>query len=333
LSKYYKLRRIMLMKVFITQTIEKEALEKLEEVAEVITSGFDRPLTREEFLNGIKNADGVILVWHTEQMDKEAFEVAKNLKIVARRGVGYDNIDVEEAKKRGIFVTVTPVNTNTIADLTFGMMINAARRLHVADAFVRSGQWKEEKTGTWVARRFMGYDVNHKTLGIIGLGRIGKNLAKRGQGFEMRVLYYDVNRQLEAEKEFGIEFAQLDDLLAESDFISVNCALNDSTRNLINAEAISKMKNNAIVVVSARGGIVNEKDLYEALVAGKLGGAGLDVFEPEPIKPDNPLLKLENVTFSPHMGTNVMEVRIKMAVSAAEDIRRVLSGEKPVYPL
>ena len=321
------------MKVFITQKFEQEAIDLLKTVAEVKTSEVDRPLTREEFLDGIKDADAVIHVWHTEMMDKEAFDAAPNLKIVARRGVGYDNIDVEEAKRRGIYVTVTPVHTNTIADLTFGMLINAARRLHMADAFVRSGQWTEDKSGVWVAKRFMGYDVHHKTIGIIGFGRIGKHMAKRALGFEMRVLYSDVNRQPDVEKEMGVEYASLDTIYAECDFISVNCAFNESNHNLINQEAISKMKKNAIIVCSARGGIIDETALYEALVEGRLGGAGLDVFEPEPISPDNPLLKLENVVFSPHMGTNVYESRVKMAVTAAEDVLRVLSGEKPEYPL
>lgn len=321
------------MKVFITQEIEQEAIELLKTVAEVKTSGADGPLTRQEFLDGIKDADAVILVWHTEMMDKEAFDAAPNLKIVARRGVGYDNIDVAEAKSRGIYVTVTPVHTNTIADLTFGMLINAARKLHLADAFVRSGQWTEDKSGVWVAKRFMGFDVHHKTIGIIGFGRIGKHMAKRALGFEMKVLYNDVNPQPDVEKELGVEYASLDRLYAEADFISVNCALSESTKNLINREAISKMKKNAIIVCSARGGIIDEAALYEALVEGRLGGAGLDVFEPEPIHSDNPLLKLENVTFSPHLGTSVYESRVKMVVTAAEDIIRVFSGEKPEYPL
>ena len=321
------------MKVFITQEIEQEAIELLKTVAEVKTSGADGPLTRQEFLDGIKDADAVIMVWHTEMMDKEAFDAAPNLKIVARRGVGYDNIDVAEAKRRGIYVTVTPVHTNTIADLTFGMLINAARKLHLADAFVRSGQWTEDKSGVWVAKRFMGFDVHHKTIGIIGFGRIGKHMAKRALGFEMKVLYHDVNRQPDVEKELGVEYASLDRLYAEADFISVNCALSESTKNLINREAISKMKKNAIIVCSARGGIIDEAALYEALVEGRLGGAGLDVFEPEPIHSDNPLLKLENVTFSPHLGTSVYESRVKMVVTAAEDIIRVFSGEKPEYPL
>lgn len=319
------------MKVFITQNLEKEAIQLLETVAEVKTTGVDRPLTREEFLVGIKDADAVILCWHTEMMDKEAFEIAKNLKIVARRGVGFDNIDLKEARRRGIYVTVTPVHTETIADLTFGLIINAARRLHVADAFVRRGEWTDG--GMWVARKFMGYEVHHKTLGIIGFGKIGKHVAQRGKGFNMKVLYYDINRQYDAEKEMGVEYASLDTLLKEADFVSVTCALTNTTRGMINQEAMAKMKKGAILVVSARGGIIDEKALYEALVNGHLGGAGLDVFEPEPIKADDPLLKLENVVFTPHLGASVYETRVKMAVTAAEAVMRVFAGEKPTYSL
>ena len=320
------------MKVFITQNIEQESIDALEENGvEVVTSGLDGPLTRQEFLNGIRDVDAIIFVWHTEQMDKEAFEVASNLKIIARRGVGYDNIDLEEAKKRNIYVTVTPVHTHTIADLTFGLLLNAARKIHLADAFVRSGQWTEG--GVWVARKFMGYDVHHKTIGIIGLGKIGKHMAKRAQGFDMDVIYYDVFRQPEAEDELGIKYATLDELYANSDFITVNCALTESTKNMINREAIDKMKDSAVLVVSARGGIVDESALYDALSNGRLGAAGMDVFEPEPILSDNPLLKLENVVFTPHLGASVQETRVLMAVTAAEEVLRVLNKSKPKYPL
>lgn len=319
------------MKVFITQQIEQEAIELLKTRYEVATSGVDRPLTRQEFLEGIRDADAVIMVWHTEQMDKEAFDAAPKLKIVARRGVGYDNIDVQEATRRGIYVTVTPVHTNTIADLTFALLMNAARRIPAADAYVRSGAWTEG--GTEVARRFMGYDIHHKTIGIIGFGRIGKHMARRAGGFEMNVLYYDINRQPDAEKELNASYATLDEIYEKADFISVNCALTDGTRHLIGAEEIAKMKSNCVIVVTARGGIIDEKALYEALRDGRLGGAGLDVFDPEPVLPDNPLLKLGNTAFTPHLGTSVYESRVLMVVTAAEEIIRVLSGEKPLYAL
>lgn len=320
------------MKVFITQPLEREAVALLESAGiEVTCSGVSRPLTRTEFLDGIRDVDAVIFVWHTEQLDAEAMDHAPKLKVAARRGVGYDNIDVKEARRRGIPVTVTPVHTHTIADLTFGLMINAARKLHHADAFVRRGEWT--KAGTWVAQKFMGFDVSYKTIGIIGLGKIGKHMAKRARGFEMDVLYNDPVRNPAAEAELGAKFVSLDELYASADFISVNCALTDTSRHMIGRDAISKMKNTAVIVVSARGGIIDEDALYDALSTGRLGAAGLDVFEDEPIRPDHPLLKLENTAFSPHLGTSVQETRVKMATTAAEDVIRILRGEAPVYPL
>ncbi|MFC1799040.1 2-hydroxyacid dehydrogenase [Thermodesulfobacteriota bacterium] len=317
------------MKVFITQLLEQEAIDILSEVAEVKTSGVGRPLTRKEFLDGIKDADAVIHVWHTEIMDEAAMDSAPNLKVISRRGVGYDNIDIDAATRRGIFVTYTPVHIATISDLTFGLIINAARRLHRADAFVRSGAWTEG--GSWVAKKFMGYDVNHKNLGIIGLGRIGYEVAKRGKGFDMKVKYYDVVKKSDAEKELNIEYSDLEELIKTSDFIAVTCAKTEKTKNLMNAERISMMKEGAILVVSARGGIVDEKALYKALKSGKLGGAGLDVFEPEPIDKNDPLLKLDNVMFTPHLGTTVLGTRINMAVSLAEDIVSIFKGQEPKY--
>lgn len=320
------------MKVFITQPLEQEAVDLLHGAGfEVACSNVNRPLTRGEFLDGIRDADGAIFVWHTEQLDAEAMARAPRLRIAARRGVGYENFDLDEARRRGIHVTVTPVHTHTIADLTFGLMINAARKLHLADHYVRSGQWTE--AGTAVARRFMGYDVSHKTLGIIGFGKIGKNMARRGRGFEMEVLYNDPVRQPEAEAELGAAWVPLDELYARSDFISVNCALTESSRRMIGREAIGKIKDTAVIVVSARGGIVDEEALYEALTTGRLGAAGLDVFEEEPVDRSSPLLTLENVALSPHLGTSVQETRVKMAVTAAEEVIRVLRDEEPSYPL
>ena len=320
------------MKVFITQTFEQDAIDRLEAAGhEVNCSGVSRPLTRQEFLDGLSDAHAVIFVWHTEQLDAEALDAAPHLRIAARRGVGYDNIDVAECTRRGIPVTVTPVHTHTIADLTFGLMINAARRLHHADAFVRNGEWTE--AGTWVAEKFMGYDVAYKTIGVIGFGMIGKHMARRARGFEMEVLYHDPVRQPEAEAQIGATWVELDDLYARSDFITLNCALTPSTQGMIDRAAIAKMKDTAVLVLSARGGIVDETALYEALSTGKLGAAGLDVFEEEPVDPNNPLLKLENTAFSPHLGTSVRETRVLMATTAADDVIRVLGNEQPKFPL
>jgi lactate dehydrogenase-like 2-hydroxyacid dehydrogenase len=319
------------MKVFMTQALEPEGVAILERVAEVVSPSHLNPLTREDFLSGIADADGVILVWHTEMMDREAFERAPKVKVVVRRGVGFDNIDVEEATRRGVYVAVCPVHVWTIADTAFGLILCAARRLPQADHFVRIGQWTEG--GSWVAFKFMGQDVHHSTLGIIGLGRIGQEVAKRALGFEMKVMYYDPVRRPDLESQLGIAFAPLGELLAASDFVSLNCALNESTHHLINERTLRLMKPTAILVNTSRGPTVDLEALYRALKEGRLGGAGLDVFEPEPVPSDHPILTLENVVFTPHLGTSTRGSRIRMAETAARGITSVLLGEEPEFLL
>lgn len=319
------------MKVFTTQVLEPEGVSILEDVATVVSPPHRNPLIREEFLAGLSDADGVVLIWHTDQVDREAFERSPNLKVVARRGVGYDNIDLDEATRRGVYVTYCPVHVPTIADVAFGLIMCAGRRFPQADQFVRSGQWTEG--GSWVAYKFMGYDIHHSTLGIIGLGRIGEAVAKRGLGFDMNILYYDAVRRPEVEAQLGITYAPLDELLAKSDFISINCSLNESTYRLINKDTLKLMKPSAVVVNTARGPIVDLDDLYEALKSGQIGGAGLDVFEPEPLPVDHPILKLDNVVFTPHLGASAMGMRVKMAETVASDVASVLRGEEPTYIL
>jgi lactate dehydrogenase-like 2-hydroxyacid dehydrogenase len=319
------------MKVFTTQVLEPEGVAILTRVAEVVSPPHRNPLKREEFLSGIADADGVILIWHTDIMDREAFDHAPKLKVVVRRGVGYDNIDVAEATRRGVCVAVCPANIPTIADVAFGLIMCAARKFPQADHFVRMGQWKEG--GGWVAYKFMGQDVHHSSLGIIGLGRIGQEVAKRALGFDMKVMYYDQIRRPEVEAKMDVTFMLLEELLALSDFISINCALNESTYHLINDHTISLMKKTAILVNTSRGPTVDLEALYRALKGGQLAGAGLDVFEPEPIPVDHPILKLKNVVFTPHLGSSTMGVRILMAEQAARSAASVLLGEEPEYLL
>lgn len=319
------------MKVFITQPLEPEGVAIVERVAEVACPGHPNPLTREEFLNGISGADGVILVWHTEMMDRDAFDRAPNMKVVVRRGVGFDNIDLAEATRRGVYVASTPVHMATIADNAFALLMCAARKIPQAHHFVQSGQWTEG--GTWVAYKFMGQDVHHSTLGIVGMGRIGQEVAKRACGFDMKVLYYDVVRRPDVETSLGIAYAPLEELLATSDFVSLNCALTDSTYHLINDRTIAVMKPTAIVVNTSRGPTVDLDALYRALKEGRLGGAALDVFDPEPLPVDHPLLSLDNVVFSPHLGASAMGTRIRMAEAAGEAVVSVLHGEEPEFLL
>lgn len=319
------------MKVYIAQPIQPEGVEILKQVAEVRSNPEGRPQTRAEFLAQIPDVDAVILPWHTEVMDKEAIGIAKNLKVIGRHGVGYENIDLEAAADRGIYVTFTPVHTPTVADTAFVLLMTAARRIAEADRFVKSGKWTVG--GEWVAWQHMGLDIHHKTVGIIGCGRIGANVARRAHGFDMRILYYDEVAQPEVEKQTGAVRVGLEQLLREADFVSVNCALNEKTRGLMGAKQFALMKPTAVFVNTARGPIVDQAALADALKSRRIAAAGLDVFVEEPIRPGDPLLSLDNVVLLPHIGSAAIEMRRKMAVTVAEDVVSVLTGTKPIYLL
>jgi len=319
------------MKVYIAQPIQPEGVEILKQVAEVRSNPEGRPQTRQEFLAQLPDVDGVILPWHTEVMDKEAIGVAKNLKIIGRHGVGYENIDLEAAADRGIYVTFTPVHTPTVADTAFVLLMTAARRIAEADRFVKAGKWTVG--GEWVAWQHMGLDIHHKTIGIIGCGRIGASVARRAHGFDMRILYYDEVAQPDVEKQTGAVRVSLEQLLREADFVSVNCALNEKTRGLMGAKQFAMMKPMAVFVNTARGPIVDQAALAEALKSRRIAAAGLDVFVEEPIRPGDPLLTLDNVVLLPHIGSAAIEMRRKMAVTVAEDVVKVLTGKEPIYLL
>lgn len=319
------------MKVFIAQPIQPEGVKMLEEIAEVVSTKEGRPLKREEFLNYIKDVDAIILPWHTDIMDREAFDVAKNLKAIGRHGVGYENIDLKTATERGVYVTYCPVHTPTVADTAFALIVAAARKIPQADRFVKSGEWTIG--GEWVAWKFLGVDLHDKTLGVIGLGRIGSMVAKRGTGFDMRILYHDVDRKPGLEKELGAKWVTLEELLRESDFISVNTFLSEKTRHLIGAKEFKMMKKTAIIVNTSRGPVIDQDALYEALKNGEIGGAGLDVYEEEPLPLDSPLLTLDNVVLLPHIGSAALDMRQKMARVTASDVIAVLTGKEPKYLL
>ena len=319
------------MKVYIAQPIQPEGIEILKRVAEVKTNPEGRPQTRQEFLAQLPDIDAVILPWHTEVMDKEAIDIAKKLKVIGRHGVGYENIDLEAAADRGIYVTFTPVHTPTVADTTFALLMTAARRIAEADRFVKAGKWTIG--GEWVAWQHMGLDIHHKTLGIIGCGRIGSGVARRAYGFDMRILYYDEVAQPEVEKQTGAVRVGLEQLLRESDFISVNCALNERTRGLLGDKQFALMKPTAVVVNTARGPIIDQAALTEALKSRRIAAAGLDVYVEEPIPPTDPLLRLDNVVLLPHIGSAALEIRRVQAVVAAEDVVKVLTGKEPTYLL
>ncbi len=249
---------------------------------------------------------------------------APRLKVVSNLAVGYDNIDIPAATERGIPVGNTPgVLTDTTADFAFTLLMAAGRRLQEAIDDVRAGKWR-----TWGPMLLMGQDIHGATLGIIGFGRIGQGMAARSAGFGMRVLYYDVYRRQDLERSMGVTYADLDTLYRESDFITVHTDLNEKTRHMINQDAFSKMKRTAIVINTARGPIVDPEALYEALKTGRIGGAALDVTEPEPIPIDSPLLTLPNCIIAPHIASASVATRGKMARIAADNLIAGLRGDR-----
>jgi glyoxylate reductase len=262
----------------------------------------------------------------SDKIDAEVFDVAPNLKIVAQMAVGFDNINVEEATKRGIHVTNTPgVLTDTTADFAWTLLMAVARRVVEADTYVRSGNWKVG----WHPMMIQGRDVYGATIGIVGLGRIGCAIAKRARGFDMKVLYYDIVRRPDFEKEYNIQFTDIDLLFQKADFITINAPLTKGTYHLVDEKKLRMMKKTAYLINNARGPIVDEKALYKALKEGWIAGAALDVFEQEPTPKENPLLKLNNVVVAPHISSASYETRSRMAEMVAENLIAFFEGKTP----
>jgi glyoxylate reductase len=311
-------------KAFVTRRIPEPGLAILREVAEVKVWEEELPPPREVLLKEVADCDALVPLL-TDRVDDELLDRAPRLKVVANYAVGYDNIDVPACTARGVLVTNTPgVLTETTADLAFALILAAARRLVEADKFLRAGKWK-----TWGPTLLLGQDVYGATLGLVGLGRIGAAVARRARGFNMKILYYSRHRQEALEKELGVEYVSFDELLRRSDFISIHVPLTAETRHLFNAEAFAKMKPTAVLVNTARGPIVDEAALYAALKTGRIAAAGLDVMDPEPPSPDNPLLTLNNVILLPHIGSASIATRTRMATMAAENAAAALRGELP----
>ena len=275
-------------------------------------------------ISNIVDADG-ILVTLNEKIDREIIDHATRLKVISTYSVGYDHIDVEYAKSRGITVTYTPeVLTEATADLIFGIMLAAARNIASGDSLIRHDGWHSG----WKPDFMLGSEVHGKTLGIIGMGRIGNAVLKRSKGFDMRVLYY--SRSIHT---VDAEYVDLNYLLSESDFVVIALDLNNETFHFMNYDRISKMKKSAFLINGTRGKVVNEEDLVKALKDHIIRGAALDVFEDEPIDSKNPLTSMENVVLTPHLGSATYETRDKMAETAVTNLFNVLNGKKPLYKL
>jgi len=313
-------------KVYVTRQLFDEAIDILKRYSDVeVFEGSDNPVPRGLILSKVHDVDGLLTLL-TDSLDAEVIETGRNLKVISNCAVGYNNIDVEAATKRGIYVTNTPgILTETTADCTFALMLAVARRIAEADRYVRSGKWIH----AWGLKMFLGSDVHGKTLGIIGLGRIGRAMAKRAKGFDMNVIYFDVNRSIEAERDLGIKYAEIEYLLREADFITIHVPLEKETHHLIGARELSMMKRDAYLINTSRGPVVDEGALYEALSRHVIKGAALDVYEREPIDPKNKLLELDNVVLTPHMASASVETRKRMAMMAATNLVSVLNGEEP----
>lgn len=314
-------------KVFVTRMVPEPGLEVLRQHAEVEIWPGEEPPPYEVLRAKAAEVDGLFTMV-TDRVDRALLEAAPRLKVVSNMAVGYDNIDVEAATARGVAVCNTPgVLTDTTADFAFGLLMAVARRIVEGDKFVRAGRWK-----TWGPMAFLGYDIHGATLGIVGLGRIGLGVAERAQGFRMRVLYYDPIRRPEEEARLGLEYVErLEDLLPRCDFVSIHVPLTRETYHLFGEAQLRLMKPTAILVNTARGPIVDPQALYRALKEGWIAGAGLDVTEPEPIPPDDPLLTLDNVVITPHIASASHATRTRMAVLAAENLVAVLSGGQPKH--
>ncbi len=313
-------------KVLVTREIPAAGLRPLEGFDLTVLS--EAPPERNELLEAVRGAAGV-LSNVTETIDAEFMDAAGDgLKVVANMAVGYDNVDVEAAKERGIAVTNTPgVLDETTADTAFMLLLAAARRLGESERILRAGNWE-----WWGPKLFVGVDVWGKKLGIVGMGRIGQAVARRGKGFGMEILYHNRSRKEDAERELDAHYVELDELLVTADFVSIHTPLTEETRHLIGAEQLEKMKPTAVLVNTSRGPVVDEEALADALADGRIFAAGLDVYENEPrVHPK--LLELENAVLAPHIGSGSAETRDGMAVLAAENIVAVLSGEEPKTPV
>ena len=313
-------------KVYVTRELPERGMKIILELFDAEVWPEYGPPPKEEIVRKVRDVDALVTLL-TDKIDADVFDAAPRLKIIAQMAVGYDNIDVAEATKRGIYVTNTPgVLTETTADFAWALLLAIARRVVEADRYVRTGQWKV----SWHPSMLLGRDVYGATLGIVGAGRIGTAVARRAKGFNMKILYYDVvPMPPEIEKELGAQRVDLETLFRESDFVSIHVPLTKETYHLVNEEKLRLMKKTAYLINNSRGAVVDEKALYKALKEGWIAGAALDVFEQEPTPVDNPLLKLDNVVVAPHISSASYETRSRMAEMVAENLVAFFEGKVP----
>jgi len=313
-------------KVYITRELPSAALDPLREMATVRVWPGELPPPPDVLLAEAADADALLTLL-TDRIDARIMAAAPRLRAISNMAVGYDNIDVQEASRRAILVTNTPgILTKTTADFAFALLLAAARRVVEADRYTREGRWK-----TWGPQILLGQDIHDATLGVMGLGGVGLEVAKRGRGFGMRVLYYDKTRKPKEERRYRLAYAEPKELLAESDFISLHVPLTAETHHLIGERELSLMKPTAVLVNTARGTIVDQRALWRFLKERRIAAAAIDVSEQEPIAPDDPLLRLDNIIITPHIASASVATRLAMAKIAADNLLAALRGEVPPH--
>jgi glyoxylate reductase len=313
-------------KVFLTRLLPDQAMKELKTLFDLSYHPKDRQLTRKEIIRRASGHEGLISML-SDPIDQEVIQGCPTLKVIANYAVGYNNIDLEAATARKIIVTNTPgVLSETTADLVWALILAVGRRLIEGDRLVRAGRWKG-----WAPTQLLGSDIHGKTIGIVGMGRIGRAVAKRARGFSMQILYYSRTRLEPAvERELDAHSVSFEYLLANSDFLTLHVPLNAQTHHLIDRQELFRMKPNSYLINTSRGPVVNEKALIEVLQKGHLAGAGLDVFEHEP-RISTKLLRLKNVVVLPHIGTASVETRIRMGLIVAENLKAVFEGRIPPH--
>lgn len=316
------------MKVLLTRKIHDFALRELKKKYNVEVYTGKIPMPKKLLISKIRDKDGLIC-YPYDTIDTEVINAGTRLKAISTYSVGYDHIDIKTALEKGITIGYTPeVLTRATADLTMALMLSLFRRIPEGDRLIRNNKWRT----IFGPYEFLGTDLYQKTLGIFGMGRIGKAVAKRASGFEMNVIYHNRTRlSKREEKKMGVKYVSLETLFRTSDVISIHSPHTSQTNEMINLKLLKKMKRSAFLINTARGRIVNEKDLVTALKRKIIAGAGLDVFQREPIDYNNPIAKLDNVILMPHSGSATIETRKKMAEMAVKNLIYSLSGRKPIY--
>jgi glyoxylate reductase len=313
-------------KVYLTRKILEPAMSMLSNECSVTLNRTLGPPSRNELLKNAVGKHGILCML-SDRMDAELMNAAgPGLQVISSYSTGFEHIDIKEATARGIYVTYTADTlAEATADLTFALILACSRRIINADKYVRQNRWKFG----WSPDLMLGYNVYGATLGIIGLGRIGSAVARRARGFDMKILYHNRSKNQQIESETGAEYAALDELLAQSDFVSIHTSLNSASRHMINKSKIELMKKTAFLINTARGQVVDEADLARALKADRIAGAALDVFEKEPLPRSSPLIKMKNVVLLPHIGSATYQTRSMMAEVAAKNLLDVLAGKEP----